>query len=219
MELISDCHLPVFADLRGPYHLRNPDSKSQAIIHHQDAQGPDEAPGGTHESTSNNDRTIFEGAWRTGVAIHLRVDLDLDSEFNKLSIDQLSTVYQYLKHDRSTSTKKAKKLSDYFPAHEILQRAQHDPDDLCLRCAMPKGDDGEECFFAPWSPTTRSGEHGDELRGSTLPRGSKTRGTYPPWLMSHELSHSLRAKLQGHIPLWNAHLCLMPVWQYRWGRK
>ena len=79
----------------------------------------------TTESTSISDKACFEGAWLCAMAIHMRTEIDLDSVFKDMTTNQLATVYQYLKHDKTTSKMKAKKLVEYLPEHENLQAAMN----------------------------------------------------------------------------------------------
>ena len=77
------------------------------------------------ESTTINDRVCFEGAWKCAMAIHLCNEMDLDIEFTKTSMKQLDDLYQYLKHDKTNSKKKAQKMVEYLPEYEILQMAMN----------------------------------------------------------------------------------------------
>ena len=59
------------------------------------------------------------------MAIHLCNEMDLDIEFKEMSMKQLDDLYQHLKHDKTTSKKKAQKMVEFLPEYEILQMAMN----------------------------------------------------------------------------------------------
>ena len=59
------------------------------------------------------------------MAIHLCNEMDLDIESKKMSMKQLDDPYQYLKHDKTKTKKKAQKMVEYLPEYGILQMAMN----------------------------------------------------------------------------------------------
>ena len=77
------------------------------------------------ETTVANDRQMYEQSYLNAFAIHGKTEIDINIELAKMSTEKLNELYNYIKHDKTTSNKKAEKLCEFFEVYDALEKTQH----------------------------------------------------------------------------------------------
>ena len=77
------------------------------------------------ETTTTNDKGIYEQGFLKAMDLHNAHGIDMLERLKKVDVSQLKELHKFLKHDKSTSQKKAEKLHEYLDEYTTLQSLQH----------------------------------------------------------------------------------------------